>query len=166
MTINYHLLMEIKYPSSEWSVTDNSYEGVHMVNKPPQVDLDAMWPEVELINVKQRRLAELSKAHKAAYDYVFSVYIGEERETWNIQRDEAKQWRSDALALVPFLEGYALGSGYDMEKIVSNIEAKRDAFKPFAGAVTGRAKFIRDQIKDAETPGDVNDVVISFDIGG
>ncbi len=75
--INYPLILSSKYPTAEWSLDGETYDGLTWLSdtpKPTQAELDALWPEVQ----HEQQVKVVESQRKAAYttesDPVFFQY--------------------------------------------------------------------------------------------
>jgi hypothetical protein len=65
--INYVLILKTKYPTDEWSLNGDTYDGLTWLSdtpKPSQVELDALWPQVQY----ETQYAAVEQARLTAYE--------------------------------------------------------------------------------------------------
>ena len=65
--IDYAAILTAKYPTSEWSLNGDTYDGLTWLSntdQPSQAELDALWPQVDY----DRQVAIVEAARLAAYE--------------------------------------------------------------------------------------------------
>jgi hypothetical protein len=102
--INYAQILTINYPDSQWSLTDNSYDGLNWFSdtpKPTQEELDALWPSTQDELAKQDCK---QKAQKILYatDWTTISDVADPTYTpYLMNQTEFKQYRA-------IIRGYAV----------------------------------------------------------
>ena len=67
MTVDYGLVLAVKYPGAQWALNGDTYEGLVWLDdspKPTQAELDALWPQVQY----ETQVAAVEAARLTAYE--------------------------------------------------------------------------------------------------
>ena len=67
MNIEYTLILSKNYPTSQWALNGDGYEGLEWFDetpKPTQAELDAAWPQVQY----ETQYAAVEQARLTAYE--------------------------------------------------------------------------------------------------
>lgn len=65
--IDYFLILTTKYPTDEWSLNGDTYDGLTWLSdtpQPTQAELDALWPQVQY----ETQYAAVEQARLIAYE--------------------------------------------------------------------------------------------------
>lgn len=65
--IDYSLILIKKYPTSQWTLNGDEYDGLTWLSdtpKPTQAELDALWPQVQY----ETQVAQVEAARLTAYE--------------------------------------------------------------------------------------------------
>lgn len=113
--------------------------------------------EVGLINKNQSELEEIlwiktkelhANADKAGEAYL-KRYSDIERETFGIQKDEAKAWQEDNAAATPFIDSLAQKRGIDRITMIQKVIDAMQALQDMSMAIVSEQQSKEDQIKAA-----------------
>ena len=85
--IDYLLILQTNYPSDEWALSGDSYEGLTWLSdspKPSQAELDAAWPAVQQAAALKVAQDARAAAYRAESDPLFFKWQrGEgEQQAW------------------------------------------------------------------------------------
>jgi len=67
--LDYSLILSINYPSAQWALTGNSYDGLDWLDsspKPTQAELDALWESTQAQIASKEQAAKDVKASALA----------------------------------------------------------------------------------------------------
>ena len=81
--INYSLILSTNYPTSQWALTGNSYEGLNWLDsspKPTQNELDALWQPTQDAEAKANCKSQ-AKSLLAASDWSVLPDVGLKNST-------------------------------------------------------------------------------------
>lgn len=67
--LDYSLILSVNYPTAQWSLNGNSYDGLTWLSntpKPTQAELDALWESTQAQVLAKQEQAEATKASALA----------------------------------------------------------------------------------------------------
>lgn len=121
------------------------------------LSLDSDFYEKALINKHISQLDETlwiktkelhANADKAGEAYL-NRYSEIEKETFGIQKDEAKEWQKDNTAATPFIDSLAQKRGIDRVLMIQKVIDAMQALQDMSMAIVSEQKAKEDQIKAA-----------------
>lgn len=89
---------------------------------------------------------ELSKVYTRKIKLLYSSYPEVERDTWNIQYDEAVKYQLDNTASVPFITTLATARGVELSILVTLIISKANFFRDALATLIGEKQKYSDRI--------------------
>ena len=77
MSVDYGLVLSVKYPGTIWALNGDTYDGLDWMDsspKPTQAELDALWPQVHYEQQMKIVDAQRKTAYTTESDPVFFQY--------------------------------------------------------------------------------------------
>jgi len=88
----------------------------------------------------------LIEACEETLSTITSAYPVSERDTWEIQRQEALAWQADNAAYIPFINALATARGISVAEHASRILIKAEAYQVAAAAAIGKRQRLEDNL--------------------
>lgn len=141
-------------PCTEETRIGDTYNVIDGVFARPIISLDAE---------KRNLIDRINKTYKARMNTLCIDFPEEERVTWSIQIEEAKEWLRDNDAECIFLRAQSLGRQMSIQQLVPRIKLANDYFRKYAGYLTGRRQLLEDYIIGANDSQQLEEVVRKID---
>lgn len=126
---------------------------------------DVFTKPIVSIDVEKRNLINrVNKTYRTRMNSLCIEFPEEERVTWSIQIEEAKEWLKDNNAECIFLRNQSLGRQMSIQQLVPRIKLANDYFRKYAGYLTGRRQLLEDFIKGANDSQQLDEVVRKINI--
>lgn len=127
------------------------------IGQPWNVDLDA---------ARAAKIREAAAACDAVLQPLGTEYGAWERETWDVQANEADALMAAPEASTPMLDAMSSARGMDRADLAQRILRNREAWSAISGAVVGQRLAIVDKINAATTVDDVLAVDVNISLPG
>lgn len=138
----------------------------HADRPPPVLELyqpPAPQPYVpDLAAVKQQAQAELVHIFEERANAIAGRYPWFERDTWQQQEAEALAYQADPNTPTPLLTGIATQRGITVAELAQRVIANAAAWRAVAPDLCGQRQAASDQIEDAETEEQVQQIMESL----
>ncbi|AHG74186.1 hypothetical protein X781_20410 [Mannheimia sp. USDA-ARS-USMARC-1261] len=113
-------------------------------------------PEQQQAVISAEKSAKLAEINQKAQAFIndlaeYDKTPAFERDTWSIQREEAKAWFADKTVATPTLDLIAQRRGVPVELLRQKAYEKAMAYQTVAAIVAGQRQAYEDQLNTAET---------------
>jgi len=138
----------------------------HADRPPPVLELyqpPAPQPYMpDLATVKKQAQAELVHIFEERANAIAGRYPGFERDTWQDQEAEALAYLADPNTPTPVLTGIATQRGITVAELAQRVIDNAAAWRAVAPDLCGQRQAASDQIEDAGTPEEVQQIMESL----
>lgn len=136
-TGKYHESL-IWIPCTEETSIGDTYNVIDGVFAKPITSIDAE---------KRSLLQRLNQVYQSRMNILCIDFPEEERVTWSIQIEEAREWMKDNNAECLFLRNQAEARKVSIQQLVPKVLMANAYFRKYAGILTGRRQLLEDFIK-------------------